>query len=226
MCIEEEIYNKLVEQFGIGEICIKKRGKSRINDLTWLEFIKVAINLTPYELAKFCGFNSVDNLGEAIRNKYHPILLIKQRRQWKQWLLSIIHKKRCSKCLSIKALNEFNGSTKEPDGIRSECRHCESTYYKVNKEKISIVKNQHYIKNKSVYIAAAAKRRATKLQATPKWADLEAIKEIYKNCPEGFHVDHVIPLQGELVCGLHVHKNLKPIPAAENLAKSNKYTIL
>ena len=70
---------------------------------------------------------------------------------------------------------------------------------------------------------SAAKRRATKLQRTPTWADLEKIKDFYKLCPPGYHVDHIIPLQGKLVSGLHVLANLQYLTAAENLSKGNKF---
>ena len=67
-----------------------------------------------------------------------------------------------------------------------------------------------------------AKRRADKLNATPKWANLKEIEKIYKNCPKGFHVDHIIPLISDKVCGLHVENNLRTIPAEENISKGNK----
>ena len=67
-----------------------------------------------------------------------------------------------------------------------------------------------------------AKRRAEKLSATPKWANLEKIKEKYKNCPKGYHVDHYFPLQGENVCGLHVENNLQYLTAEQNISKGNK----
>ena len=70
-----------------------------------------------------------------------------------------------------------------------------------------------------------AARRARKYTATPKWANREKIKEIYLNCPKGYHVDHIIPLQGKLVTGLHVETNLQYLPAKENIAKGNKYEL-
>lgn len=67
-----------------------------------------------------------------------------------------------------------------------------------------------------------AGHRARKLSATPPWADYDKIKDIYMHCPEGHHVDHVIPLKGKNVCGLHVETNLQYLTAKENIRKSNK----
>jgi hypothetical protein len=71
--------------------------------------------------------------------------------------------------------------------------------------------------------AYCAKRKATKLQRTPSWANLAAIRLIYETCPIGHHVDHIVPLQGKNVSGLHVEWNLQHLPAEENLRKSNKF---
>lgn len=70
-----------------------------------------------------------------------------------------------------------------------------------------------------------AKRRAAKLQRTPAWADHEAIKAMYISCPEGYHVDHIVPLQGKLISGLHTDENLQYLTAKDNLAKSNKFEV-
>jgi len=59
---------------------------------------------------------------------------------------------------------------------------------------------------------------------TPKWANIEQIKEFYRNCPYGYHVDHIIPLRGKNVSGLHVIENLQYLPAIENINKSNTYS--
>ena len=74
--------------------------------------------------------------------------------------------------------------------------------------------------------AWAAKRRAGILKRTPEYADMEAIRFFYECCPRGCHVDHVIPLKGEIVSGFHVETNLQWLPAAQNIAKSNSYVVL
>lgn len=73
--------------------------------------------------------------------------------------------------------------------------------------------------------AKVAKRRSKKLQATPEWSDLQAIQAFYEACPEGFHVDHIVPLQGKLVSGLHVPNNLQYLTATDNLSKGNKHEL-
>jgi len=82
---------------------------------------------------------------------------------------------------------------------------------------------QYALVNKDKKRASSAKRRAQLLKALPTWADEKKILEIYLNCPTGYHVDHIIPLQGNIVCGLHIDTNLQYLKARENLAKSNKY---
>lgn len=68
--------------------------------------------------------------------------------------------------------------------------------------------------------------RMRKAQQVPPWAHIEAIKHIYLTCPDGYHVDHVVPLKGKLVSGLHVETNLQHLPARENMQKRNKYAEL
>lgn len=80
--------------------------------------------------------------------------------------------------------------------------------------------------------AIGAKRHAAKLGACPPWLKGELRKQVdamYAECRRitaetgiEHHVDHIVPLQGDNVCGLHVPCNLRIIPASENLAKGNK----
>lgn len=85
------------------------------------------------------------------------------------------------------------------------------------------------IRNRPVKSALVARRRALRLQATPVWVDPSDFLSLYKLAGEmtaktgiAHHVDHIVPLQGETVCGLHVPWNLRVIPASENSRKSNR----
>jgi hypothetical protein len=77
--------------------------------------------------------------------------------------------------------------------------------------------------------AATARRRARILQATPKWADQDAITLYYETAAAlsaqtgvPYEVDHIVPLQGKNVCGLHVQNNLRVAKQKTNRSKGNK----
>lgn len=74
--------------------------------------------------------------------------------------------------------------------------------------------------------ASNAKRRAIIKQALAPWADVDKIKQVYMECAERtlstgipHNVDHIIPLSGRTVCGLHVENNLRIITATENFRR-------
>jgi hypothetical protein len=77
--------------------------------------------------------------------------------------------------------------------------------------------------------AETAKRRARKKLAMPPWVDQKAIRAVYVECKrlsretgQKLEVDHIIPLQGRDVSGLHVPWNLQIIPSVDNRRKANK----
>jgi hypothetical protein len=142
---------------------------------------------------------------------------------WKQFLLNLSNVKQCQICAQILPLSNFSTLNSSWDSKDYRCKKCKA----VERENFS--KNNpeyghtHYLKNKAEYIANANKYRASKGIAQPVWASVDKIKEIYANCPEGYHVDHIYPLNSDWVCGLHVEHNLRIIPAKDNIAKSNRY---
>lgn len=78
--------------------------------------------------------------------------------------------------------------------------------------------------------ARCGTRRATKRNATPPWANRFFIQEAYhlaklrtKMTGFAWHVDHIVPLNSPLVCGLHCEANLQVIPGALNLSKGNRF---
>lgn len=66
-------------------------------------------------------------------------------------------------------------------------------------------------------------KRARKLFAMPPWTDYYEMKAIYQNRPPGNHVDHIIPLVHDMVCGLHCPANLQYLPAGVNCSKKNHF---
>ena len=166
--------------------------------------------------------------------------------------------KACNKCGETKLLSEFHKDSHKKDGLCTLCKCCKrnstNTWRALNSEKDKANSTEWYHKNKHnskvkermalngrkwrennphLNAAKEARRRSSKLKATPTWLLPEHcahIKRTYKlaKIMEGitgdkYHVDHILPLQGKGVCGLHVPWNLQVISASLNISKSNRY---
>lgn len=104
---------------------------------------------------------------------------------------------------------------------------------KKNPNKVLANTKEYREANPGWMASQCAKRRTRKLCATPSWVGLDEqwlIDEAYKlaalrSALFGFkwHVDHIVPLQGKSVCGLHVVENLQVIPWVDNVRKHNKW---
>lgn len=148
--------------------------------------------------------------------------------------------KECKKCSKSKALTDFYRHANTVDRRQNKCKQCvkEDTanrlanWHLKNKTRRNLAAKARYHKNPAAALARWHKRRAIKIKATPKWlteSHWEQIRDKFKDrqrlsaaSGETYHVDHVIPLNSPIVCGLHVPWNLRVLSEAENLRKASK----
>lgn len=153
--------------------------------------------------------------------------------------------KKCCRCEGILWLDEGFGndfSSNRLDGKVSQCIVCRSLAFDEFHEE----KGPEYAKEKrKEAYAPGTERHRRKLEKTREWkvknnyrgkqnpdyiirrpknVDMKALQKIYKECPIGYHVDHIIPLKGRLVSGLDIPENLQYLSPEDNLAKSNNFT--
>jgi hypothetical protein len=157
----------------------------------------------------------------------------------------------CTKCGEEKATQDFPRDNRRRDGTQAQCKPCHSAasadwnrrnpgrikaakakYYGANAAKARRATREWQKANPSKVNANLAKRLAIKLQRTPPWltqahlAEIEGVYHFAKVMEQitgrKYHVDHIEPLQGADVSGLHVPWNLSAIPARDNVAKGNR----
>ena len=118
----------------------------------------------------------------------------------------------CSACGETKDLKEFYYNQNKTSGYSDICKECNKEYRK----------NTYYKDPQKEIHLNSVRKRMRDTKQTPSWACLDTIANFYKNRPEGYHVDHIEPLNGVNVCGLHVIENLQYLTAFENLSKGNR----
>jgi hypothetical protein len=153
------------------------------------------------------------------------------------------HRTWCKSCMSVYKkqyrldnAEHINKTQKEYDVKKYPERkvYYQERYIRL-KEKLTEQSRLWRLNNPHLNAKKSNKRRAAKIQRTPAWLtedDHWIIEEAYELATLrtklfGFpwHVDHIIPLQGKTVSGLHVPLNLQVIPGKENLIKHNKHEV-
>lgn len=128
----------------------------------------------------------------------------------------------CSHCNNVYDISMFHAINTNRAGIRYICKSCSS----INRDRDYHIKysKQHYLNNKAYYLNKRQQRRLAEKRAATAFGNAGLV-DFYKNCPEGYHVDHIVPINHKLVCGLHNTFNLQYLPAVENLQKGNKFEV-
>jgi hypothetical protein len=122
-----------------------------------------------------------------------------------------LNKKKCNE-------SSIRWQRNNPDKVRAAVA--------LNKEGCKAAAKKYRLANPHIAVASENRRRARLLHATPRWANQAAILSVYElAAKEKMHVDHIIPLRGRNVCGLHVENNLQILPPIVNMAKGNRFPI-
>lgn len=193
------LQNTIIQVNNLPTVAKKSHGKtSEILTIELIDSLFIGSNIV--EAAKLL------DIGEQTLNRVITKILVPRfgrlhggNETWKYVLLKSIEHKQCHKCGSIKPHSKFGLDKHTSDGRFRICKYCRS------------------FDNASLY-----DKRKLRI---PSWFELEKIRiaEFYDNCPEGYHVDHIIPLQGKTVSGLHTLSNLQYLLAEDNIKKSNNY---
>lgn len=154
----------------------------------------------------------------------------------------------CSKCKISKEYSEYAKDNSRTDGYSYVCKTCKKSKYNENRDSILLEKAEYYQLNRDKLIQKAcaygvewrkrnkdkvnyynSKKRIRKLNRScdvdPRIKMMYGLAKRLSNCLQvPFHVDHVVPLQGQLVSGLHVFDNLQVITAKQNYKKNNKFS--
>lgn len=142
--------------------------------------------------------------------------------------------KHCTGCNAPKTPDQFSPNRSCRDGLNAFCKACMAGRRRESRRADPEKSREQGRKAARANRPACAERNrryeAQKLRAEPKWSDRAGMRRVYEAAANlssstgmTYHVDHIVPLNSDLVCGLHCLANLQILPDRENIKKSNRH---
>lgn len=215
----------ILDKLGVfyDDLAKKKHGSAR--EFTYGEVIDRILA----DKGNKAGSETFPEIGEQtfnrmMRKMFPEVRLNGGTQTWCFYLLTIIEYKYCGHCQTIKPFSNFNKDKSNSSiGLQSICKECRSSEQAGQYDKYYDAHQKSYAKNHGKIRERQNHYKGERALRIPPWSQTQLIEKFYENCPERHHVDHIVPLKGKEVSGLHVIENLQYLTAEENLSKGNKY---
>lgn len=186
---------------------------------------------------KWFDFSATNGISKQLNRMIDNNMNKPKRKSWFTHFIFISGYKWCESCEQAKLPTDFYVEKRAAYNLSSYCKDCinkkHKEYANNNPEKIKETRKNTYEKKKledpGYFKRKNSLARSRFKERTPLWVSEEEIWMIqcfYVDCPEGYHVDHIIPLNGELVSGLHILSNLQYLSSSDNLSKGNNFLII
>ncbi len=231
MMTNEEIKNKLLPKLGFTDNQVLKKKHGSAKELLAGEFILAILdNQTGIKTAKALNIGA-QTFNRTVTANLTPIIgrLNGGNETFIFKFMKLIEYHWCSGCCEYLHFDSFHKNGADTaTGLASKCKVCRiplaKEYYASESGK------QRHEESYDRNYAKIANRHSTakldRAKRVPKWSETELIEEFFYNKPDGnHHVDHIIPLLGKEVSGLHVLSNLQYLTIKDNLTKGNKINL-
>jgi hypothetical protein len=142
----------------------------------------------------------------------------------------------CKQCAAGQSSKYYESNREairaKPVNLEKKRQSDKESYARHKEKRLAYIK-EWMQNNPEKVVSNNATRRARKRQAYPEWLTKQdkidirvkytMAKWLSLTCFQQYHVDHIVPLKGDSVCGLHVPWNLQVLSATENLRKNNHF---
>jgi hypothetical protein len=126
--------------------------------------------------------------------------------------------KLCSRCKQLKSEDKFY-KVSSSNKLRPECKTCSNSYCSNSSPAAKAAKRRYKSRNPHMVKYHSSVRRARERSQLCTCCSSADRQEVYKNAPDGYHVDHIKPLSKG---GPHCCKNFQYLTAKDNLKKWSK----